>query len=417
MKKRICLLLLISLFLTGCAGADERSWQTGQKALAGENYAEASAAFEKAGSFQDAGRLKQYADAWQLLEGGEFESAADIFWSLEDFKDSSLMISYCLGRKQEALLEAACASDDADAAADSCREAVRLYSSLSLFRDSDERAAACRELISAKSTSWMSLGAYREAASGFAALGDYQGSAGLQQYCSAALLLQQGSFVEAADLFSQIPDVLDSQEQAEAARSRAYQAASDLRDRGDYEAAVEAFDALSDYQDAEAQRDSTLVFLVRSLLHDGSYSEALEKLNLLADLSPFPAADPAEAESLDIHLKSFLSAWLNAHAGVMSGFFSRSLLQSYIEPGGELDTLLQAELPDDMPHENYGYAFNDDGEVEEILSLDDGFLAARVHGTASCYSPNGSGNAMNETLLILVDTRGYSPVIAAVLPL
>ena len=54
MKKQICLLLLIALLLSGCSGADERSWLSGQKALAEENYSEASAAFEKAGAFQDA---------------------------------------------------------------------------------------------------------------------------------------------------------------------------------------------------------------------------------------------------------------------------------------------------------------------------------------------------------------------------
>ena len=417
MKKQICLLLLIALLLSGCSGADERSWLSGQKALAEENYSEASAAFEKAGAFQDADQLKQYADAWQLLESGEYASAAEIFRSLQDLKDSPLMVSYCLAREQEAVAENACAGGDADAAANACREAAGLYSSLSLFRDSDDRVAACRSQLYEKSTEWMSLGSYREAASGYAALGDYQDSSGLQRYCSAAQLMQQGSFMEAADLFSQIPEVLDSPAQADTARSRAYQAASDLRDSGDYESAVRAFDALSGYQDAEAQRDSTLVFLIRSLLGDGSFNEALQKLSLLADSSPFPAADSAQAEDLDIWLKSVLSAWLNAHAGVMSGFFSRSLLQGYIEPGGELDIRLQAELPDDMPHENYGYVFNDDGRVEELLSLDEGFLAARVQGTASYYGPNASGNAMNETLLILVDIRGNGPIAAAVLPL
>ena len=101
----------------------------------------------------------------------------------------------------------------------------------------------------------------------------------------------------------------------------------------------------------------------------------------------------------------------------MNGFFSRSLLQSYIEPGGELEALLQAELPDDLPAENYGFAFNEDGTVEALLKLDDGFLAARVHGTGSSYGVNASGNAMNATLWVLLDTRGYFPVALAALPI
>ncbi|MDO5458593.1 MAG: hypothetical protein Q4F32_03020, partial [Eubacteriales bacterium] len=108
--------------------------------------------------------------------------------------------------------------------------------------------------------------------------------------------------------------------------------------------------------------------------------------------------------------------WLNAHARVMNGFFSRSLLQPYIEPGGELEGLLQAELPDDLPAENYGFVFNEDGQVESLLRLDDGFLAARVHGTGSSYGDNASGNAMNATVWVLLDNRGYYPVALAVLP-
>ena len=257
---------------------------------------------------------------------------------------------------------------------------------------------------------------YAQAAAGFDALGGWQDSAGLAKYCRASLLLAQNSRVEAAALFSEIPDVLDSAAQAENARAQAYEEAVSLRDHGDPLAAVDAFRALGDYRDAPQQAESTTVLLIRSLLAKGSYAESLDKLSRLTDLSVFPAADAAEAESVDIFLRTLIGVWLNAHARVMNGFFSRSLLQPYIEPGGELEGLLQAELPDDLPAENYGFVFNEDGQVESLLRLDDGFLAARVHGTGSSYGDNASGNAMNATVWVLLDTRGYYPVALAVLP-
>jgi hypothetical protein len=424
MKKHLftlIVLLFALVILAACSGAGpgadfpERSYDDGQKALAAENYAEASAAFEKAASYEDADRLLVYAKAWQALENADFASAAEGFRSLGDFKDCALMVSYCLAREQEALAQAAFSSDDTDAALRASAEAVSGYTSLSLFRDSDARVSDCRSLIEAKSKEWMNAGRWADAAAGFDALGGWQNSNELAKYCRASLLLEQGSRVEAAALFSEIPDVLDSAAKAETARDQAYQAAVELRDHGDPLAAVDAFRELGDYRDAREQAESTTVLLIRSLLASGSYAESLQNLSQLSDPSVFPAADAAEAESVDVFLKTFIGTWLNAHARVMNGFFSRSLLQSYIEPGGELAALLQAELPDDLPAENYGFTFNQDGQVESLLKLDDGFIAARVHGTGSSYGDNASGNPMSATLWVLLDTRGYYPVALAAL--
>ena len=420
MKKISLVLAFLVLFLTGCAGpvsaSPESSYEAGQKALAAENYTEAAAEFEKAASFEDADRLLQYSLAWQALENADFSAAAEAFRSLDNFKDCPLMLSYCLAREKESLALAAFSSDHTDAAVSASADAISGYTGISLFRDADTHAADCRRLLYDSSAAWMNSGRYADAAAGFDVLSGWQDSAGLAQYCRASLLLEQGSRVEAAACFSEIPDVLDSAARAEAALAQAYEAAAEQRDHGDPLAAVDAFRELGDYRDAREQAESTTVLLVRSLLADGSYAEAVQKLSLLTDPSVFPAADAAESESVDVFLKTLIGVWLNAHARVMNGFFSRSLLQSYIEPGGELETQLKAELPDDLAAENYGFVFNEDGRVESLLKLYDGFLAARVHGTGSSYGENASGNAMDETIWVLLDTRGYFPVALAVLP-
>ena len=166
MKKAISFTLLLSLLLSvllsGCSGPEERAWQKGQKALAEENFGEATAAFAQAGSWQDAEQLLAYAEAAQNLENGNYSEAETAFLALGDFKDCVLMSSYCKARERE---ETGFSSADADAAVTACAEAYRLYTDLSLFRDCDDRAANCRELLYSKASEWMSLGRYEDAAS------------------------------------------------------------------------------------------------------------------------------------------------------------------------------------------------------------------------------------------------------------
>ena len=104
---------------------------------------------------------------------------------------------------------------------------------------------------------------------------------------------------------------------------------------------------------------------------------------------------------------------MSAHAGIMQGFFSRTLLQPYIESGSELDTLIQSELNDESYPANYGFVFYGN-EVQELLTLDDGFTLAKVKGSASWYGPEGPVEKQ-ETLQVLIDSRNGRPVAAAVL--
>ena len=418
MKKTVLFSLLFSLtfslMLSGCAGPEERAWRSGQKALAEENYAAAAAAFEKAGSFQDAEQLLLYARASQNLESGEYRNAVSGFRELGDFKDSALMDDYCQAREQEEIAQASFASDDAEQAVTSCHEAYALYSGLALFRDSDMRAADCRDLLYEKATEWLNLGRYEAAGSGFEALGDWQDSTVLQKYCKAAELEKQEYFAEAADLYSEIPDILDSAKRADSARDQAYQAAISLVEQQDYDEALRAFTALGDYRDAEEQFVSTSVLQIRTLIQSGSYSEALKKLSLLPDPTVFPAPDAAASFNPEAYIGSFLNTWMNAHAGVMNAFFSHNLLLPYLEPEGELDRQLLAELTDDISPVNYGFIFQG-ADVSRLLALDENFIAAKSHGSASYAGPEGRVDA-EESLWILIDTGSGVPIVSSVLP-
>ena len=419
MKKMISFVLLLSLLpclLCGCADSSERAWNSGQKALAEEKYDVAITSFQKAGSFQDAERLLLYAQASQDLVSGNYESAEAGFRALGDFKDSVLMTSYCRAQAQDAAAQAAFSSGDANGAVSAAMEAYALYSALPLFRDSDTRGAACRDQLYSKATEWMNAGRFDEAAACFEALGDWQDCAGLQTYCKAAALESRASYVEAAKLFSEVPTVLDAASRAENARSQAYQAAVGLKDRGDYESAIGAFSALGEYRDSLSQLDSVTGLLVREQLKAGAYAESLKKLSSLTDLSVFPSVDPASGGNLPAFLDSVVNVWLNAHAHVMNSFFACNLLQPYLEPGGELDTLTRAELEkeDEIPL-NYGFVYLG-SEVKELHALDENFIAAKVQGSGSVSGPEGTAETAQEMWILTDSSRGY-PLAAAVLPL
>ena len=295
-------------------------------------------------------------------------------------------------------------------------EAYTLYSALPLFRDCDTLGAACRDQLYARGTEWMNAGNYDGAASCFEALGDWQDCAGLATYCKAAALESSSSYVEAAQLFSTIPMVLDAASRAENARSQAYQAAVGMRDRGDYESAISAFTALGEYRDSLSQLDSVTGLLVRDQLKAGAYAEALSKLNRLTDLSVFPTVDPASAGNLPAFLDSVVNVWLNAHAHVMNSFFACNLLQPYLEPGGELDTLTRAELEkEDETPLNYGFVYLG-SELKELYTLDDNIIAAKMRGSSSVSGPEGSTEGAQEMWILVDSSRGY-PLAAAVLPL
>ena len=419
MKKMISFVLLLSLLpclLCGCADSSERAWNSGQKALAEEKYDVAITSFQKAGSFQDAERLLLYAQASQDLVSGNYENAEAGFRALGDFKDSVLMTSYCRAQAQDAAAQAAFSSGDANGAVGAAMEAYALYSALPLFRDSDTRGAACRDQLYSKATDWMNAGRFDEAAACFEALGDWQDCAGLQTYCKAAALESRASYVEAAKLFSEVPTVLDAASRAENARSQAYQAAVSLKDRGDYESAIGAFSALGEYRDSLSQLDSVTGLLVREQLKAGAYAESLKKLSSLTDLSVFPTVDPASSGNLPAFLDSVVNVWLNAHAHVMNSFFACNLLQPYLEPGGELDTLTRAELEkeDEIPL-NYGFVYLG-SEVKELHTLDENFIAAKVQGSGSVSGPEGTAETAQEMWILTDSSRGY-PLAAAVLPL
>ena len=358
--------------------------------------------------------MRLYSNSWMQLESNHYLDAKEGFQSLGDYKDSILMVIYCSAREWESYAAAAYDSDHTDEAVNASQEAYVLFSDLSFYRDCDTRAAACREQIFSKASEWMRLDRFKEAADAFAVLDSWQDSDKLKIYCEASDLEKQGSYIDAANLFSEIPDLLDSGNRAVTAKDQAYRLALEYKTAGNYESAANAFDKLGDYQDSEKQAEECTALLVRTFIQSGAYAEALQKYSLLSNHEVFPEEDISAAGNLDIFLDSFINVWMNAHAGVMNAFFSCNLLQPYLEPGGELDTLLRENLTDGDTPLNYNYIYYGK-DILEYRILDSDFSVVQALGRSSYVSTEGL-KEVEDSLFIMIDSRKGTPLVAAVLP-
>ena len=146
--RRAALILVPFLVIAGIAAgvwyytqAREAAYARAAALLASGDYAEAAAAFDRLGDYQDAparasearasdAELSSYTRAGKLLENGRYDDAAELYLSLGSYRDSAELVSECGYRKALELLDEG-ANDDARA----------LFVSLGDYRDSAVRAA------------------------------------------------------------------------------------------------------------------------------------------------------------------------------------------------------------------------------------------------------------------------------------
>lgn len=119
---------------------------------------------------------------------------------------------------------------------------------------------------------------YDEAYNSFAALGTFSDSAEKATdtlYQKAVYLQNNGSYLEAAELFDGISEYKDSGERADSCRKEAaYLDAKALFESGEYQKAADAFKAISGYNDSKEQADISTYLYAQKLLESGEYEKA-----------------------------------------------------------------------------------------------------------------------------------------------
>ena len=129
---------------------------------------------------------------------------------------------------------------------------------------------------------------FGEAYGGFTALGDFKDSAEMAletRYQEALHLRENGRFADALEIFEELDGYRDAEDQAEATveawHEADYQAARALVDAGAYPAAAAAFEALGDYRDA-----ADWVVECQMLQREYDYSQAMATM----EAGDYPAA-------------------------------------------------------------------------------------------------------------------------------
>ncbi len=216
-RKLIALIALLTLgvfLLTSCAGqkpaveepaavveTDADRYAKAAALLAEGKTAEARAAFEALGGYEDAASQVAYLDAAAAEEAGNFAAARDAFAALGDFRDS--------GRRAFDARMNALASDYA---------AAKL-----LLMD----------------------GRYGEAAEAFAALEGYEEASRYRMYARAMQLAGEGDYATAATAFTALGDFHDAALQA------SYYGAMALEAGEDFGGAETAYGAIPVFRDAD----------------------------------------------------------------------------------------------------------------------------------------------------------------------
>ena len=131
----LCAAILAVSVFSGCSRNYRSRYEQAQALYAENRFEEAAAAFEELGSYSDSEKMKQYCRAAAAGEDGKYLSAYVSFTQLGGFKDSGTMILYYEARELEA------------GGPDTLAEAAEAYEALDGFRDSADRAEACREAL------------------------------------------------------------------------------------------------------------------------------------------------------------------------------------------------------------------------------------------------------------------------------
>lgn len=241
----VAILLAVLFCLSACQESTSAKYERANKLLADGKYTEASTVFDEISTYEDSSKMSMYTKAINAAENGDFDTAVASFKALGDFKDCSMMIAYYSGRQAESSVY-----DGARINGSKWFEAIKTYESIPLFKDSKERAEACRKDAYEQAVRIGDDGNTDFAISIMKELGSYSDSAKQRIYYEAKTLYNKGKYREASEKYSMVTGFRDADELTVVVLKDGYNAAVALEEAGKTDEAHEAFLALGDYEDA-----------------------------------------------------------------------------------------------------------------------------------------------------------------------
>ena len=257
-------IVLIMLFVFTCSACGSpkpsKVYDNAQTQLAQGNYEKAAELFDSISSYEDSSKMSMYSKALAYGESGKYDDAISALTILEDFKDSSYLITYYTicklayggGTKNYPYPY-------------NMIEAAEEFDTISVFRDSANKAEECRNTAYNVAVEYFKDKAYEPAQTLFWNLNGYKDSAAQIEACQTAIkdnkydaavaLMSDGKYTEAITAFQSLNGYKDSAAQIEACQNAIledkYQQAIALNMAGKYEEAYAAFSAISGYKDVD----------------------------------------------------------------------------------------------------------------------------------------------------------------------
>lgn len=210
-----CLLCCLALAVSSCGINHRKVYDDSVQAFADGEYADAADGFEKLGDYSNAATYAAYSRGLVFFDQGQYIAAEPYFAKVRDFMYGETRYQYCHGH----LLE--------------------------------------------------SQGSYKEAADTFLALGDYEDSKLLYHYNNARYAETCADYANALFDYEQAGDHSDAALRLDALRTQVYDHAVVLMADGYYEQALNLFSLLGTYYDSAEQAR-----ICKQHFRDARYAEA-----------------------------------------------------------------------------------------------------------------------------------------------
>ncbi len=282
MKSRKILMIVISVVVVALivlVGLNLRSairYNYAQNLLSAGKFEQSGEAFAALGGYEESSKLSMYSRACAAAENGEFYTASQAFGSLGDYKDCRLLADYYEARESEAAGEYY---------PKSYLSAIRTFSTIPLFRDSQEHIAICQGKAYDAACEAGDREDYVLAMSLLDNIGYYQDCKRLSSYYSACNDLKNGNLKEALQGFEKLTGYKDSEQMLEKVRQETYKAAESYLKQEKYAAAYDLFETLGDYSDAADRIKASKYERAEKHLQAEEYNKAYELFEEISDYS------------------------------------------------------------------------------------------------------------------------------------
>ena len=314
---------------------DER-YAAAAQLLADRKYDEAAAEFKKLYNFKDSATMaleSAYQKAEAFFQQGEYESAFSAYLELGSYGGSDEKALLSKYRIAEGLLE----KQDIDGA-------IAAFEEIAAYSDSQDRA---NEIRYQKAASLWQAGELQQAAEQYRLLGGYKDAASSWVKVSTELAdasMKAGDYATAFSAYQAL-------EQTDEIREREYQLAQLCFDKGLFETATSAYEALGQYQLSVSKLPVARYAWADQLFTEGQYEKAAEQFAMLGGMT-------------DSETRAKESLYQLASQKLESGDYDRAK-SLYTQLTGYLDASEQAKESDYRK----GCALIEKGEYKEAQSL------------------------------------------------